>query len=274
VVSHIVTSLRVETMMAGLHGDARRVIDEWVAHPRAGIERPDGAASQPDAVLVADRAGFVQVIDVDRLVRWAEANGSTVRVDVVPGEHVLVGRHLARVWGVSQAVVDDSPCGVSIRIGFERTPDQDPALGLVQLVDIALRALSPSLNDPTTARHALGHLAGLLVEVAQEPDGADMVTSSPEGTPRVWRASRSLSDFLDVTCRPIAREGRADPDVLVSLSQLLAAVGKRAGPAGAGAVAVQVAHLDRCAARGLEDPDDVRRVHAALESARRSADVG
>ena len=270
VVSHIVTSLRVETMMAGLHADAEAVITDWVGHRRDGGDGLSMAVGTraPSARLTAQRSGFVQAVDAPGLAAWAGRAGAHVRVDVVPGEHVLAGEPVARVWGVEQqAVADSGPAG-ALLVGFERTPDQDPALGLVQLVDIALRALSPSLNDPTTAVHALGHVTSLLVDVAAQPEGADLVTDGPDGLTRVWQASRSLTDFLAITCHPLARAAQGEPDVLCALVRTLAAVGQQAGPAGTAPIRAELAHLERCAQRGLADEDDRRRVEEAVADAR------
>jgi uncharacterized membrane protein len=117
-------------------------------------------------------------------------------------------------------------------------------------------------------------MAALLVQVAAQPEGTDLVTCSEDGVPRVWRATRSLADILDATCRPIARAGATDPDVLKALVRTLRAVGGAAGQSGAGAVRDQLAHLERCAVRGLADEVDQRGVLAASSEARRSLGLG
>jgi hypothetical protein len=63
------------------------------------------------------------------------------------------------------------PLDAAVRIGFERTLEQDPALGLRQLVDVACKALSPAVNDPYTAVQAIEHLTVLFAEFAARPSG-------------------------------------------------------------------------------------------------------
>ncbi len=271
VVSHIVASLRVETMMAELHADADRVISDWIGRPRVGAEPAlaDVAdlAGAP-ALLRAGRPGFVQAVDWERLARWAQGSGSRVRVDVVAGQHVLDGDALARVWGCEQSELDETGMAAAVLVGHERTPDQDPALGLVQLVDIALRALSPGINDPTTALHAIGHLTSLLATLASGATDADLVASGPDGSPRVWGAGRSLADFLLQTVHPVVRAGSDNPDVLVAVAGLLGEVRSAPGPVDTQAVDDTLDYVQRHARSRVADDADRARVESAIAAAR------
>ena len=264
VVGHIITTLRVETMMADLHDDAAEVVaavyGAGSAFDGSGPRR-DGSV---DALAVAaPRAGFVQAVDRAWLARWAADAGAVARVDVVPGDHVLAGQPLARVWDADPDGVNADRVAAAVLVGHERTPDEDPAYGLVQLVDVALRALSPGVNDPTTAVHAVGHLASIVASLAAEPLGADRVTEGPDGQPRVWEAQRSLDDLLTVACDPVARHAGDNPEVLLSLVRLLAEAYRRGGPDASDDVRRHSEYLARAADRGLSDASDLRRVRAA-----------
>ena len=261
VVAHIVTSLRVETMMADLHEDAAAVVAGLYADEDAfGAARLD--LRGPGSPVPAQRAGFVQAVDRAGLARWAAESGCRVRVDVAPGDHVLAGRPMARVWADGR--VDTQRVADAVLVGHERTPDEDPAFGLVQLVDVALRALSPGVNDPTTARHAIGHLASLVAELAARPLGTDRVTSGPDGEPRVWEAQPSLDDLLELTCDPIARSAGDNPEVQLDLLRLLEEA-RRTGGGSASAVAGRHAeYLERAARRGVRDEQDLHRVQSAV----------
>lgn len=277
VVSHIVTSLRVETMMAGLHTDAEVVIGTWVDVPRAlesGERLEPRVVGQSPARIRAERAGFVQAVNSSHLAGWAHDAGVLVRVDVVAGEHVLSGQVLARVWGIDQTDLAAAKVARDFLVGFERTPDQDPEFGIVQLVDIALRAMSPSLHDPTTAVHALGHLASLLTDVATAPDGVDIVVRDEEDNARVWLATRSLTDFLQTTCKPVVRVAADDPDVMAANTRLLGAVRRSGGPASHDAVDEELAYVERCVRRTMTDEADLERVLDDITAARRPAEDG
>ena len=266
VVAHIVSSLRVETMMAEIHEDAEAVVTSAYAGDvgQTPLGWPDPARSGDEgAVVFADRPGFVQAVDRRAVAQWADEHDAYVRLDVAPGSHVLLGDPLGRVWPGERG---DDPTAVRrcVLIGFERTPDQDPAFGIVQLVDIALRALSPSVNDPTTALHALGHLASLLGEIAVRSSGPVRRTESGS-TVRVIEPVPSATDLLADTVRPVARAAGQNVPVLLGLLDLLAHVRGRDSRTAA-AVADQAAYVVRQAQHSLADEDDRGEVRARAEA--------
>jgi uncharacterized membrane protein len=140
-----------------------KVVETW---PEAGSggsteaewsESPDG----PGAVVSAPRDGWLQTVGLD-LILDVLPEGGTARVESAPGRYVVEGTALVTVWPRS---IDDDAADELCRsfvIGDARTLTQDPAYGVRQLVDVALRALSPGVNDPTTAQDAIFHLAAVL----------------------------------------------------------------------------------------------------------------
>lgn len=108
----------------------------------------------------------------------------------------------------------------AVEIGFERTVEQDAALGVRQLVDIAVKAISPGINDPVTAGHAVGYAADLLVRLLGKRLGEQAHTDE-DGTVRVVTPDRDLRYYLDLICGPVRRFGRAEPIVLTALLRML-----------------------------------------------------
>lgn len=111
--------------------------------------------SADSTCLRSAETGFVQEIDIRDLVEDLPA-GSLARLDVWTGQFVAEGSRILTAWS-------DEPMPDHIRsriaIGETRTVEQDPGLGIRQLVDVALRALSPGINDPATAADVVRHLA-------------------------------------------------------------------------------------------------------------------
>ena len=105
-------------------------------------------------------------------------------------------------------------------IGYERTIEQDAAFAFRQLTDIAVKALSPGINDPVTAAHAVGHMADLLVRLTGRRLGPTLHEDA-EGTGRVVVPDRDLPYYLDLVCGPIRRYGRSEPTVLIALLRML-----------------------------------------------------
>jgi uncharacterized membrane protein len=262
VVAHIVVSLRVETMLAEIHADAEVVVRATLEHdigPAPTQWPPPHRAGDGSAAVRSRHSGFVQAVDRDRIIAWAEENDGLVRLDVAPGDHVLTDQPVGRVWA---ATSDTDAVVESILVGFERTPDEDPGFGLVQLTDIAMRALSPSLNDPTTAVHTIGHLASLLGLVAQRDAGAVRRVQG-EHEVRLLERVTSREDTIAGVCRPIVRAGASHPEVLLAVADMLTYLRTRA-PDLAPALADEGHYVARAGERSLPDPDDRAMVVARL----------
>jgi uncharacterized membrane protein len=192
------------------------------------------------------------------------------------GEHVAAGTTLAWIWPVPGADLPSrlprvaAALHVHVRIGFERTLEQDPGLGMRQLVDVACKALSPAVNDPYTAIQAVHHLAVLYTELAKRRVGA-IVATAPAGAACVVVPARSLADHLDVGMGLIRRYGAAEPTVAYALMSTLTIVLVAASDDAATRVAVehQADLLVRAAERGTREVADLHAVHDENDTLRR-----
>jgi uncharacterized membrane protein len=226
-IGHLVRALRVDTMMVAVHKEAAATIAQ--AYPRYGDHSKDPSDDLPgpaDGTLLAStRSGFVRTVSPDKLVAAARENGVFLRLGARPGDHVVEGAPLASAWrvdGSGEVPVEALSTALkdAVEIGFERTVEQDAALGLRQLTDIAVKAISPGINDPVTAGHAVGYCSDLLTRLQgcnlgpQQHDDAD-------GSPRVVTPDRDHRYYLDLVCAPVRRFGRSEPVVLTALLRLL-----------------------------------------------------
>ena len=97
----------------------------------------------------------------------------------------MAGTTLAWIWRASPDDPAPDPQAFSrvldtgVRIGFERTLEQDAAFGIRQLVDVACKALSPAVNDPYTAVQAVDHLSVIFCALARQPLGAYVARDDP-----------------------------------------------------------------------------------------------
>jgi uncharacterized membrane protein len=177
--------------------------------------------------LPSRRSGYIQAVDCQRLLRAATDRRASVRLRPHVGEHVVAGTVLAWVWADSP---DDTPSAAvalaaaiepAVRIGFERTLEQDLGLGFRQLADPACKALSPAVNDPYTAIQAIDHLAVLFGALAARPVG-DHAGRDAEGTVRLLVPGRRFVEILTITVGLIRRYGAGEPNVAQALMRLLA----------------------------------------------------
>jgi uncharacterized membrane protein len=153
-----------------------------VTHPwsTGGFER--SAVQQPDVVPPGtgftahfDRDGWIQLLDHHALLE-ATPDGATVRFETAVGRYALNGSPLCTIWPEPPDVeaVERDVRG-AVRIGETRTLQQDSSYGVRQLVDVALKALSPGINDPTTAQDAIFHVGAVLREsFACDPPARDL----------------------------------------------------------------------------------------------------
>lgn len=129
-------------------------------------EAAEGSGPPVDVLTVEFRDhGWLQSIDLDRLTEAADPGG-TVRLETRVGRYAVAGTPMCTIWPRP----DDEDAAMrrardSVVIGEARTSPQDVAYGVRQLADVALKALSPSVNDPTTAQDAMFHLGSVLREL-------------------------------------------------------------------------------------------------------------
>jgi hypothetical protein len=199
------------------------------------------------------------------VVGAATAVDATVRYSRMVGDHVVQGATIAHVWGRAPIDTDTAltVADAGLRIGFERTFEQDTAFGIRQLVDIALRAMSPAINDPYTAEQSVYHVAAVLCDAINGNLGPQ-IWRDGSGTPRVLVPNHDLSDHLDLACGQLRRVASHEPRVVAALLGMLAEVATRADTdAHHEAIRVEARLLMADARRGIVQPADLALVDAA-----------
>ena len=264
--AHLTRTIRVESMLRSVHEDASQLAsrandDDRISPADAHAMVPEGAV-----LLTASSSGFLIDIDERDLVSLACEHDAVVFVERDPGDSVVAGTPIGWVWRSAGGGWDDDECdelidGVCARMstGFERTGTSDVALGLRQLTDVAVKALSPGINDPTTAVHALGHSAALLCELSLVPLGP-RVLRDDDGDIRVVLSRPVFADLVAVAVEQPAHYGAGDSVVMARLLALLREVAWTKGSHTAEPVAAQLARLRRLVAGADLDPIDRARL--------------
>ncbi|MDO9429244.1 MAG: DUF2254 domain-containing protein [Methylobacterium sp.] len=160
-VHHIATSINVETVVDAVHQDLCKAVEERTLDA-AGISAPThDPVGSPFGV---PGSGYLQALDAERLADWAHGRRVVLRLAVRPGDYVPAGLPLARVSTPVEGVED----AVARALTFGRRPAalQDLEFSVRQLTEIAVRALSPGINDPFTAGSVVDHLGDALCRLA------------------------------------------------------------------------------------------------------------
>jgi len=221
-IHHITRSIRVEAIMLGVERETVEAIRRVYPGQLTGGDGPSPPAPPADAaVLLADRSGYLQAVDVPELVEAATEAGAVVRLNPRVGSHVARGELLGWVWPA--AAVDqrlEGRVGDGLQLGFDRSMQQDVAFGIGQLVDIAIRAISPAINDPRTAVEATHHLSVLVCELG--PRRLDpLIGRDDQGRVRVIVERHGFAHYLDLALEQIRRYGASEPLITTSLLELL-----------------------------------------------------
>jgi uncharacterized membrane protein len=156
----------------------------------------------------------------------ASQAGVTICLRPKVGAHVVAGTPIGWVWAPTAEDPRPDPepfeqaVDADVRIGFERTLEQDVAFGIRQQLDIACKALSAAINDPYTAVQAINHLSVILCELAVRPLGADILTDAA-GRGRVVVPGNTFRDYLFFVCGVIGRYGAHELTVMTAVSHLV-----------------------------------------------------
>lgn len=222
---HISAVIQVSTLVHRVRTELERTVESLYGEDAAS-RVPAGALASASAVVLADRAGFVTTVDAPGLVGAAVDVGAAELL-APPGTHVMAGEPLARVTGDAEEM--STVVRRHVVVGETRTPTQDVHFALQQMVEMAVRAVSPSTNDPYTARNVVEELAcGLVPAVRHGDPGAGWVDDS--GTVRlVWRVP-SGSELVDLVFDDLRVYAAGDPAVVRAAIQLAGRVLRVAGP--------------------------------------------
>jgi uncharacterized membrane protein len=221
--AHLAREIRVETTLRTVHSEADATLAAALVLRR---ERSTEALPQvPDEAvpLLARGSGFLLQVDERDLVRVLVEADAMLRLDRAPGDSLVHGTPVGVLWTRSgDPVGDDVPACVArtLTVGFERTQAQDAEYGLRQLTDVAVKALSPGINDPTTAVHALAHSSALLCTQLDYDLGPRVLTDA-DGVVRAVLRRPDLDELLELALSQPRRYGAADPFVLARVATLL-----------------------------------------------------
>ena len=172
-IHHISDSIQISTITRRVRSDLHATIEQL--YPQELLEREahaDGDAEyeghfDDGAEIEAGRAGYITAIRHEHLVAHAQEIDAVIALKVHPGRYVLDDTVLAVVHPTERAAELEPVLRDGVSIGDERTPWQDISFAVQQLTELAVRALSPAVNDPFTAINALDDLSASLALLAR-----------------------------------------------------------------------------------------------------------
>lgn len=218
---------RVRVSSLDLAHELNRLRRQDAQSPAATPALPETKWSVP-----ALSSGFIVNVDARNLLELASRQKLVIHVNVAIGDPVVRGATLAQVAPEGVLLAEDRArisrwVERTMIIGPWREPDWDLALGVRQLVDIAIKALSPGINDPSTAVESLDQLTILLCGLCELRQGPRTLTDAM-GRPCVVLHALEFRDYLLLATEQIARYGASEPAIVLRLLRLAGEVGLRA----------------------------------------------
>ena len=286
-IHHIAAALQASTILDRVRKSTERAIAELFPEEMgeaADVDRETALAivATADAswsVVTSVETGYVQSVDADGLLAFARSHDVVVRMERAVGDFVPAGLPLVSVartgGGADRTNGRDAPLSAGAAselrglytIDAHRTVEQDAAFGILQISDIALKALSPGVNDTTTAATCVDHLAALLARIAgrriaprARGDGSRL---------RVIARGPTFADFVDLALDDVRRNAKGNVTIL---SRLFDAIETTAGctrdAARRRVLLVHVERLVEACERSVEAASDRALLEARARSAR------
>ena len=278
-VSHISQRVQVSRIAGDIAEGALETLDEVYPEP---FGHPDPAAS-PDGLVeqwrggaeplrvYPERPGYVQSAAIDDLPQLIGRTGMRMHVCAAPGDFVALDDALAEVWGSDSAADEvERQLRRAIAVKHERDVAQDYLYAVRQLADIAIKAISPAINDPTTAWTCIAYV-GVLVERLVRRGVPARVLRYPNDIVVVVRR-HTLRDYLQVGFVQVGRYASRDARVAGKLVEELGRIARAAtDPDDLQAIDETARGIAEPAIEEAETDVDRAELERALEETRRAA---
>ena len=214
--------LRPVSIVARIGDEGIKVIRAVYPHP---TERADSSELRNELgapgrlVTHQDRSEIVLAIDLPTLIALARQHDGVIEFMPQVGDFVATDEPLFVLYGGAAAIADEA-LRATVAFGTERTLEQDPMFAFRILVDIGLKALSPAINDPTTAVLAIDQVQRLLRVLGRRHLRPDVMLDAA-GQPRVIFRTPNWEDFVHVACTEIRACGAANVQIARRLRAML-----------------------------------------------------
>jgi uncharacterized membrane protein len=258
-IDYAAKSLRPVSLVArvGKHGMA--VIESVYPAPTSGATIPlesDKERGVPNRIVLhRGESGIVLAVNLERLVAKARRTDSVIEFVPQVGDFVAVGEPMFYLYGNSGAI-DEERLRTLVAFGTERTMEQDPMFAFRILVDIALKALSAAINDPTTAVLAIDQVHRLLRVVGQRSLHIEEIVDR-SGQVRVILRTPNWEDFVHLSFCEIRQYGGGSIQIARRLRAAIENLVQCLPEHRHDALRVELALLDRTIVSMFSFPEDL-----------------
>jgi uncharacterized membrane protein len=230
-IDHVAVSIQaprvVAAVVAELEDDIARSFPEPLDPDALPPEPAPSLPGEPPQLVLATRSGYVQARDDKALLGLAVAHDLFLRLLAEPGSFVVAGTPLVQAWPAGRSTKLAAAVNSAHILGPQRTLVQDIEFGINELVEVAVRALSPAINDPFTAMTCIDWLGHTLCRLC-ERRLVSPYRRDEEGNPRLMSTPLTFDRLLDAAFHQIRQYGRGSAAVSGRLLDALELVGGHA----------------------------------------------
>jgi uncharacterized membrane protein len=252
--------LRQGAVLSSVAAETRTVIQTLYPHPfpapQEGSPAPDlPAAPVPITVVHTGPSGVLLAFHAAGLLELARSAACTIELVPQVGDFLATGEDCFRLYGPGAAAVSGAALRASLALGSERILGNDPAFGFRILVDIAIKALSPAINDPTTGSLAVDQIHHLLHLLSQRKLDPGVVRDA-SGTVRLAYRTPCWEDFVTLASTEIRLCSAGNPQVTRRLQAMFEQLIQVVPAERSAALRAGLALLGRTIDSGFSDPED------------------
>ncbi len=273
---HIATSIQLPQVIASIAGDLSRAVDAESSDQRSRVEAGPSVAElitrmdESGGTVAAPSSGYLQFVRHETLIGLAAEKGAVIRLLHRPGQFLVGGHPMATVWPANAAPSVSQALRRAHITGATRTLAQDLPFAVDQLVEIAIRALSPAVNDTFTALTCIDWLGDSLCKVTARWHPVRVHRDS-HGYVRVITAHVSYQSLVERAFEKIRQAGRGMPAVMIrQLDALTKIMDHTATLSQRELLLAQAAMIQQASEESVPEPADradVRRAYDVLLSA-------
>jgi uncharacterized membrane protein len=273
-INHVAKSIQLPEVIASIARDLNRAIDAQLAGAAAATDHEDGPSAtelvvrieESGSVVPATRSGYLQFVGYEELVDLAASSGAVVQVLHRPGHFLVAGLPLAKVWPRDAAAEVGRALERAHVTGPQRTLAQDLAFAIDQLVEIAIRALSPAVNDTFSALTCIDWLGDALCRLSPTPETATVVHRDAAGSIRVIALDLGYDRLVARAFDKVRQAGRGMPAVMIRQLDALARIMEHTRTESQrDTLLEQAAMIERSSADSVPEPADRADVAARYE---------
>lgn len=229
-IHHIADSIQANSVIANVRCELEMVVERMLPERDITAESDDATwqrlhnlVDSSNFPIATMDYGILQAIDIESLQDWATQHDALLRLRHRPGEFVIRNDCILEIFPRERAMAEEfSKLQKCFRFGRHRTLMQDTEFAFQQLVEIALRALSPGINDPFTALTCVDELISGLALVATR--GKQPRILYLDDKPRILVKTINFSELADIAFNQIRQNGAAYTAVMLRLLEALAAI--------------------------------------------------